>query len=117
MPFSLETWKICDSPECIQRAKLINESLNTTIDPCNDFYSFVCNRWEKKHQDPCLNGSYDAFQEIDNDIPEKLSYILGNRTLVECNQTIIDKMAITYNACLGGFLYVKLPDVCNYSCT
>lgn len=99
-----ETWRVCGSSECIQRAKLINESLNTTIDPCNDFYSFVCNRWEMNHQDPCVNGSYDVFQEIDNSIPEKLSYILGNRTLVECNQTIIDKMAIAYNACLA------LPD-------
>ncbi|XP_075528853.1 phosphate-regulating neutral endopeptidase PHEX-like isoform X1 [Dermacentor variabilis] len=99
-----ETWKVCGSPECIQRAKLINESLNSTVHPCTDFYSYVCNGWESDHRSPCLNGSYDVFQEIDKKVAEKLSYILGNRTLVECNQTLIDKIAITYNACLA------LPD-------
>ncbi|XP_075526989.1 uncharacterized protein LOC142559246 [Dermacentor variabilis] len=98
------TWPVCNTPACIERAKLINESLNTTIDPCQDFYSYVCSGWESKHQRTSPNGSYDVFQEIDKHVLEKLRYILGNTTLAESKQTLLDKMAITYNACLA------LPD-------
>ncbi|XP_049515257.1 neprilysin-1-like [Dermacentor silvarum] len=99
-----DTFLVCNSSECIQRAKLINDSLNTSIDPCTDFYSYVCGRWESTHPLPSGAGSYDVYQEIRKDIPEMLSYILGNRTLVETNQTAIDKVVIMYNACLA------LPD-------
>ncbi|XP_049515001.1 neprilysin-1-like [Dermacentor silvarum] len=98
------TFLVCNSSECIQRAKLINESLNRTTDPCTDFYSYVCDPWERNHPLTSDSFSYDVYEEISKDILEALSYILGNRTLVETNETIIDKTAIMYNACLA------LPD-------
>ncbi|XP_049515000.1 neprilysin-1-like [Dermacentor silvarum] len=98
------TLQVCNSSECIQRAQLITESLNTSIDPCTDFYSYVCGRWESNHHLPSGRRSYDVYEEIWKDIPEMLSYILGNITLDENNQTIIDKVATMYNACLA------LPD-------
>nr|XP_054920675.1 phosphate-regulating neutral endopeptidase PHEX-like [Dermacentor andersoni] len=99
-----EPFQACNPLACVEGAKLLNESLNSSVDPCTDFYAHVCNGWESRNQGPSLSGSYDVYQDIDNNITEKLSYILGNRTLVESNQTIIDKVTIMYKACIA------LPD-------
>nr|XP_054920673.1 neprilysin-2-like [Dermacentor andersoni] len=108
-----ETFPICESAECLERAQLINESLNASADPCQDFYSYVCSRWESSHQSEITKGSYDVNEEIGKGIPEKLSYVLGNRTLVEVKQTIVDKVKATYNACLGKLRYYARAELMN----
>jgi len=32
----------CESPECLRSAAYIKESLNLSVDPCENFYDFVC---------------------------------------------------------------------------
>ena len=43
---------ICTSPACVQAAAVILDSIDPSVDPCNDFYGYVCNNWIQKHPIP-----------------------------------------------------------------
>jgi len=36
---------ICDTPECAISAATLKESMNDTVDPCEDFFMYVCGRY------------------------------------------------------------------------
>ncbi|XP_037287725.2 neprilysin-1 [Rhipicephalus microplus] len=99
------TYNVCETEACIRRAKLITESLNTSADPCTDFYSYACGGWMAKHTIPETKSSTGGFYLLADQLKETLRDILGNVTLVEENQNVTDKAALVYNAC------VAVPDL------
>ena len=40
------------TPECVMASAAIIESMDSDVDPCEDFYGFVCNGWIDKHPIP-----------------------------------------------------------------
>ncbi|CAF1258051.1 unnamed protein product [Adineta steineri] len=44
--------KICATPYCAKAAKYLIESIDETVDPCGDFYQFVCGTWIKNSRTP-----------------------------------------------------------------
>ncbi|CAN7987876.1 unnamed protein product, partial [Ixodes pacificus] len=44
--------KPCDSMACIEQAKLLLRQINVSRDPCEDFYSYVCDDWALTHPLP-----------------------------------------------------------------
>ncbi|XP_049514339.1 neprilysin-1-like [Dermacentor silvarum] len=95
------TYNVCETPVCIERARLINESLNTSVDPCTDFYSYTCGGWMSKHKIPDSQAMTSTFSRLEDELQETLRDILGNITVVEANQKVTDKAAVVYNACLA----------------
>ncbi|KAG0413977.1 hypothetical protein HPB47_008880 [Ixodes persulcatus] len=47
-----KTSKPCDSMACIEQAKLLLRQINVSRDPCEDFYSYVCDDWALIHPLP-----------------------------------------------------------------
>ncbi len=43
---------VCLTPECVRASAAILESLDESVDPCEDFYGYVCNGWIEKHPIP-----------------------------------------------------------------
>lgn len=35
----------CDTDDCMQHAFLLSAALNRSLDPCDDFGTFVCSAW------------------------------------------------------------------------
>ncbi|XP_070381729.1 neprilysin-1-like [Dermacentor albipictus] len=93
-------YNVCCEAVCFERAKLINESLNTSVEPCDDFYSYACGGWIEKHEIPEDKSSTGIFYLLRDELQETLKNILGNMTLVEQCQNITDKLAAAYNACV-----------------
>ncbi|XP_037527375.1 neprilysin-1-like isoform X2 [Rhipicephalus sanguineus] len=83
------------------KAKMINESLNTSVDPCDDFYSYTCGGWIDKHEIPDSKSAIVSFTIIKEELQMTLKYILGNITLKQTDQNITNKLAAAYNACVA----------------
>uniref|UniRef100_A0A4Q8KB27 U6-Hexatoxin-Hc1a_1 n=1 Tax=Hadronyche cerberea TaxID=1107879 RepID=A0A4Q8KB27_HADCE len=42
----------CTSPECQEAARALLESMDTTADPCQNFYRYACGGWIDRHPIP-----------------------------------------------------------------
>ncbi|XP_075730685.1 membrane metallo-endopeptidase-like 1 isoform X2 [Rhipicephalus microplus] len=94
-------YSVCCEEVCYERAKLINESLNTSVEPCEDFYSYACGGWMQRHEIPATQPSIGTFYLLRNELQVTLKGILENMTIVEEAQNITDKLAVAYNACVA----------------
>lgn len=94
-----ETNKVCTAEACKQRARLITSYLNKSADPCEDFYSHVCENWINKHK---TTGPFDSFQMLKNQFFDTLQGMLENMELQYSPQEVTDKPAALYNICMGS---------------
>ncbi|KAH7969932.1 hypothetical protein HPB52_022779 [Rhipicephalus sanguineus] len=42
-------YSICETGGCAEFSRLIRSSINTALDPCENFYRFVCSNWDSQH--------------------------------------------------------------------
>ncbi|GAA5842860.1 hypothetical protein JCM11251_005829 [Rhodosporidiobolus azoricus] len=57
--------EVCLTGSCVQSASKIISSLHTSINPCDDFYSFANGGWLDNHPIPAGQGSFGTFQQVD----------------------------------------------------
>ncbi|KAH8009033.1 hypothetical protein HPB51_009009 [Rhipicephalus microplus] len=64
----------CITDACIEHAKRLSATINTSHDPCVDFYAFVCDGWQKVFPDISIQGKLnqdattDTIKELEADI-------------------------------------------------
>lgn len=39
----------CETKDCMRAANNLLQSMDTTVDPCEDFYRFTCGNWAEDH--------------------------------------------------------------------
>ncbi|KAL1396525.1 hypothetical protein pipiens_010466 [Culex pipiens pipiens] len=92
--------EICLSPECLRSAANLKQTMNTRVDPCEDFYAFTCGNWAEDHPRPETYTSYDWFSE-------RQSRILRNvRTYLQKNDSDSEPEPVRqsramYRACMN----------------
>ena len=65
--------------ECVQESAYIINKMQTTVDPCTDFYEYACGKWEKNTVIPPSKSKYGSFSQISDsikDILKEVCYIL-----------------------------------------
>ncbi|XP_022914109.1 neprilysin-2 isoform X2 [Onthophagus taurus] len=69
--------KVCLTPGCIHTASKVLETIDESVDPCDDFYDFACGNFVKKTNIPDDKSSVTTFSVISDLLQEQL------RTMIE----------------------------------
>lgn len=67
----------CTTQACERESKNILKRLDTSIDPCDDFYMHVCGKFIKETTIPDDKTSVDVSTELDNRLKQQLNEILS----------------------------------------
>uniref|UniRef100_A0A4V2H9R3 U6-Hexatoxin-Hc1h_1 n=1 Tax=Hadronyche cerberea TaxID=1107879 RepID=A0A4V2H9R3_HADCE len=89
----------CTSPECQEAARALLESMDTTADPCQNFYRYACGGWIDRHPIPPEKGRYSAFDALDDQVSENVAGILKNATN-ESHERPVLQSALFFQGCI-----------------
>ncbi|XP_012939980.1 membrane metallo-endopeptidase-like 1 [Aplysia californica] len=67
----------CLTPICVSAAARIMNNIDASVHPCDNFYDFACGGWVKKHEFPEDKHSIDVISELENEVDDESSRILG----------------------------------------
>ncbi|CAF0826080.1 unnamed protein product [Adineta steineri] len=69
---------LCTSPYCIKAANYLLESIDETIDPCENFYEFSCGKWIKNVIIPSESNQRSVFSQLEKNLGHTLADLLSS---------------------------------------
>ncbi|PCH38139.1 zincin [Wolfiporia cocos MD-104 SS10] len=92
----------CLSPECIMLSSSILASLDTSQDPCENFYDFANGGWLKAHPIPSDKGVYGNFEALALQNRQLLQQILESEGAVDSfyDKQLLKKLRGLYSSCM-----------------
>ncbi|XP_075528286.1 neprilysin-1-like isoform X2 [Dermacentor variabilis] len=92
-------YTVCDTEVCKERARLLKESINKSIEPCDDFFGFVCDGWIREHPIPETDTSFGTFEQAGENVLRDLRGIIENITDFAEPRNVKVMAATMYQAC------------------
>lgn len=94
----------CSTAECKETADFITDALNTSVNPCDNFYEYACGGF-KKHPIPDGSYSLDNFSSLSKKIMTQIKELLLNFDVSkeEKNQSsAVTLAASTFQKCMSA---------------
>ncbi|KAK4820329.1 hypothetical protein QYF61_023562 [Mycteria americana] len=123
---------VCKTSDCIKSDSLcldlsvitaarILENMDTTAEPCNDFYQYACGGWLKRNVIPETSSRYSNFDILRDELEVVLKDVLD--TPSSSDITAVQKAKTLYRSCInettidsrgGRPLISLLPDISDW---
>ena len=69
---------VCTSPTCVTASARILSIMDSTVDPCQDFYQYACGRWIDENPIPAGKLSWSTYEQISQETQVDLKNIFGD---------------------------------------
>ncbi|XP_049659250.1 neprilysin isoform X1 [Accipiter gentilis] len=90
---------VCKSSDCIKSAARILENMDTTAEPCNDFYQYACGGWLKRNVIPETSSRYSNFDILRDELEVVLKDVLDTPSSNDI--TAVQKAKTLYRSCIN----------------
>lgn len=93
--------QVCQSPQCVRASAEILNSIDMSVNPCQDFYSYVCNGWIQDHPIPKGQSSWSVTKQRSEDNMKILRNLL-ELPLNSSTSKAEQKASLLYRSCLDS---------------
>ncbi|XP_025829538.1 protein gone early-like isoform X2 [Agrilus planipennis] len=91
---------VCTEPQCLKAAVQIRESLNSSVYPCDDLWSWACGRWLEKNPLPADRSIWNQEAELALQEARRVRELVNTLPLPLHTGTVEWKLKYLYEACL-----------------
>ncbi|KAL7983716.1 hypothetical protein Chor_000592 [Crotalus horridus] len=91
----------CLTPECIEAAASIKSKLNTSVDPCDNFFRFACEGWLQDNPIPEDYSNYGIYPWLRHNVDLKLKALLEKPLSKRRDNEAVQKAKILYSSCMN----------------
>ncbi|KAG7207207.1 hypothetical protein KM043_008886 [Ampulex compressa] len=74
---------VCDTKECNEIATKILAGMNSTVDPCEDFYAYMCGTWPVHNSIPPDDNKWSELRKLSGKINERIKEILEEPAMAD----------------------------------
>ena len=85
-------------------------SMDRSVDPCVDFYKFVCGGWQKNNPIPADEASWSVYGKLANENQQFLWGILQNDAVATNRTPVQQKIGDYFSACMDTAAIDRLGD-------
>ncbi|CAF2933114.1 unnamed protein product [Rotaria sp. Silwood2] len=94
--------ELCVTPYCVKAANYLIESIDETVEPCEDFYHFACGTWIKKTRIPDDAGAANTFSLLRTQLDYNIVDILTpSPTNDSTEPKAIINARVLYHSCIN----------------
>jgi hypothetical protein len=93
---------LCLKDTCVHAAARMMSNLDTTVQPCDDFYKYACGGWQRSNPIPYDQPSWGVKEQVELNIRKQILQTLQKPVDKNANvNSAIKKMKILYHSCVN----------------